>query len=235
MIYTNKSGYPSSVNDTMDSAVRISIIQLSNDGEVPLLSNYEKNGLLVRCPEDAPANNPKNCTRDQLIMLIAAFSHVDNRPVCKRVLLSTIKRLLFAQNTERDKPGSTKYPWPHSFWKDSEPNTVREYKYFDCADIMGPQHVGGLIIAARYYLLYPLLPICVLFVLIELLFPSKDLDKEQNQLIALASIYGKWAIRLYVNRNKVYEVQLARYWKARNEFEYAYMLNMYINRRLCTK
>lgn len=229
MIYISAENYPMSGNDLMDSAVRISILNFYK--KQPLLNTYENNGILVRCPVGYPSDNPKNCSRDQILMLVAAYHHNNETSICRLIFKACAKRFFFAQNTERDIPGSTKYPWPHSFWKDSVPDTVRESRVFDSADPLLPHHIGGLIISTKLYILYPFLLLSLPFLLIELLFPSKDLDKEQNQLIALCSVYGDWALKLYKLRNPNYIKQLNRYWGLRNEIEYANILIDFVERK----
>jgi hypothetical protein len=228
MIYKNENGYPTDgfSHDTMDSAVRISI--LSFMAKQPLLNSYYNpdTKLVVRCPEQAPANNPLNCSRDQMLMLIAAFNFNKSQGICKGILWATIKRFGFAQNIERDVPGSTKHPYPHVFLND---HNIIERREFDYADPFLPHHLGALIIAARAYILYPFLIFSWLFLLLEILTQPKALDKEQNQLIAMCTVYGKTAMRLYVKHNEYWMSQNRFYWGQRNEDEYADIIEMIVH------
>jgi len=245
MIYLDAYGYPTDgfSKDHMDSAVRISILNFKDEARI--LELYESEGLLFRSPVGYPASNPKNCSRDQLIMLIAAFNHSGMKEAAQRVFWSRLKNFFFCQNTERDKAGSVKYPFPHSFYKDSNPSALTfpfwkgkvpaipvyvgegypvEEKNFDGPDILLPHHVFAIILAGKMWYFYPFFILALPFLLAHLLSPSKDMDTEQNQMIALASVYGKWALRLYRKMNKIWLLQLYKYWDSRNESKYAKIL-----------
>jgi hypothetical protein len=246
MIYLDDYGYPTDgfSKDHMDSAVRISILNFDKSEE-SLLRNYENKGLLFRSPVGYPASNPKNFSRDQLIMLIAAFNYSGMKEVARRVFWSRLSNVFFCQNTERDKNGSTKYPFPHSFYKDSNPSALTfpfwkgkvptipvyvgegypiEEKSFDGPDILLPHHVFAIILAGKMWYFYPFFILALPFLLVQLMFPSKEINTEQNQTIALASVYGKWALKLYKKMNKMWLLQLYKYWDSRNESEYAKIL-----------
>lgn len=90
-------------------------------------------GQFVRNPNQVPWNNPKNVSRDQLTPIICAL-HIDNQGGMMGGLFTwELRGKFFAPNTERDYPGSTKYPYPHTFIND---RGVKETRNFDSPDIM---------------------------------------------------------------------------------------------------
>ena len=220
MIYLNRNGYPMSVDDTMDSAVRYSIMVLSGE-DSSLLKTYEKDGIVVRCPEGPPSNNPKNCTWDQLSMLIAAFYKVGDIAALRRIFWACAKRGFFMQNFERDVSGSTKYPWPHSFWKDSIEGTVIERKNFDFADPITPDRLIVLVKAARIYWMYWIFPIAYPMHLLKV---SAKKEGEFNQIIAECYVMGTLN-KLDLQWNK----HNWSYWHVRGEVEYATKVERIVN------
>lgn len=60
-----------------------------------------------------PWNNKKNFTRDQLSPVVAICAVYGYQKECREIFWKTFKRLFFAQNIERDAPGTVKYPFPH--------------------------------------------------------------------------------------------------------------------------
>lgn len=242
MIYRNKNGYPASVDDTMDSAVRISILNLADDcsfEDKVRLSNYERNGMLMRCPEGSPADNVNNSTLDQARMLIMIFYVRGYRDKLRRIWWAYFKRGFFGQNIERDKPGSKKYPWPHWFYKDSEPTSTTwsfydkggpsqtlnsiEYKSFDWRDPSGPDFWWVLTFAAKMYWFYP---VAIIGYPLHLLRLKRKREGEFNQTIADCIVLGTCK-----KLHKAWNPENFDYWAKRNEIEYAQIMQKAVRAR----
>lgn len=211
MIFLDNWGFPvDETGDGGDSARAMGILKLFA-GHTPDLGkvlNYARGaGELVRHPTQVPWNNPKNFTRDQLMCLAPAMSVTS---FAKRILLATLKRGGFAQNFERDWPGTTKYPWPHK--------VDGKWRLFDFADPIMPHHLGHLAACAGYRKLsmlgWPLLAL-------SCIFNSTSIDNEQNQLQCMIKIVGPWAIKLYKKYNTNWVIQTKYYWDRRNQSEIA--------------
>lgn len=219
MIYRHRGYLSDSTYDLMDSAMRAGIKTVfSNEPEY--VENYEDNGILVRGPNQYPASNSRNFTRDQLIPLVAAFHFTGNHAIARRVFYSHMRRAFFCQNFERDIEGSTKYPWPHKITV-GDPKDVGTWRAFDFADPLMPHHIFMLAIAGRVYWAYAIMPIAFIFLALSILFVSRDIDEEQNQMLCLLKVYGEPWISFYKIMNPTWAEQTDRYWYKRGEFEYA--------------
>jgi len=118
---------------------------LNNPAPWPLSSRQEclltylnltdDNGDLRRHKSQVPWNNPKNCSRDQMLPMFTALALNGYKKDLFEQLFNLIYRLGFYQNIERDYRGSRKYPYPHQFIND---RGVREKRYFDFADPAQP-------------------------------------------------------------------------------------------------
>ena len=130
MIFRSDEGYLCDrTKDQMDSAVRASIITLfAYVGNQERIETYVKNGLMMRSPAQPKASNPWNCTRDQMIPLFAALHKINRQDLAKEVFKKVLKRFCFAQNIERDWPGSLKFPWPQVV---TENGVNYEFRYFN--------------------------------------------------------------------------------------------------------
>ena len=128
----------------------------------------------------------------------------------KDLFYSHAKRLFFCQNTH-DQQGNKK-PW------------------YKSRDPLHPGHIGFMIQAAQIYWLYPLLPICWLFVLLELLVNVYVTpDRESNQTIALLAISGPAFLKLYTKLHKDWRKPIIEYWSGwRDQKEIANALIYYI-------
>ena len=136
--------------------------------------------------------------------------------------------LMFAQNFQRDKPGTWKKPWPSYFINDRGQN---DFAYFDFADPLLPNDWWCFIRGGHVFWLYPLYPICLVFMVIAI-FGSRS-HQEQNQIICELSFYPDWLFIFYLkyggwksNRNN-YE-----YWSSRGEIEYSDAISEYVKDRL---
>jgi hypothetical protein len=77
-----------------------------------LLPRFENgHGLMVRHPTQPPWNNPKNCTRDQLIAFTSGCWRANRLDINQRLLDATIARFpqFTAQDTEETCPGTDKH------------------------------------------------------------------------------------------------------------------------------
>lgn len=216
MIYTDYLGYPTDrTGDGGDSAVRNGVFHLVGSNLAMDFEAYHQgNGNLSRHPTQLPWNNPKNFTRDQLMMAIPGLS----QSLARKVLLGVVKRFGFAQNFERDEPGTTKYPWPHK--------VDDEWRAFDFADPLLPNHWGALIIQSKLYFLYPLLLLSYIFHLITLYTHAKGSHHEENQMIAESYVYG--TLKLYTKWKPHWVHVSEEYWRRRNEVEYHFLLVNFI-------
>ena len=152
-----------------------------------LLPDLEKDGLLTRHPE----YNPNSFTRDQLLPVIAGLYVSSQTSVAKRVFWSHAKRGFFCQNSH-DIYGNKKGPFQR--------------------DILNPAHIGALAIAARIYPLYLLAPIAWVFLFFDIVWHSVYSYREQNQIISLVRVYGKFWTKLYTKINKKWVGGTNSYW-----------------------
>jgi hypothetical protein len=242
MLVIDQNGIPTDFysKDYMDSAVRASILRICDSNDAPNLLRYVlPNGEFVRGPATSKALNYKNFSRDQMLVLVAGLSKtLEGRKAIRKNLWNRIKSFCFAQNTERDEVGSTKYQKMHYFYKDSIPNAATvfnkqdlvytnytiESKSFDCADILMPQHLWHMIKAGRCYPLYIFAIFGIPCYLLDLLVHSYTKGFEENQHMAMAYVQGSWAVNLYKYINKKWLSTSLNYWLERNEVEYHNML-----------
>lgn len=239
MIKLDQDGIPTDVisQDYMDSAVRAGILKITNHDKAPYLKYYVlNNGEFIRGPKTSKATNPKNFTRDQMLCLVAGLStNAEYHEDIRTNLYNRIKSFFFAQNTERDEPGSTKYQKTHYFYKDSIPDTttvfdqadikpdigIVRHKSFDGPDILMPQHIWHMIKASKTYWLYHFSLIGIPCYLLDLVVHSLSSSKfEENQHICMAYVQGKWAMKLYKVLNRNWKQVSMKYWLDRNEIEY---------------
>ncbi len=190
--------------DGGDSASREAILALSGSMIDSLtLHRFEigTSGLLVRHPTQYPWNNPLNFTRDQLIPYTAAlhnngWASASHTYIAERVFNNLVVRglfpiLLFANNVERDAPGSgPKVPDP-----------------------LDPAHCLHLAMVSRkkwaILLAYPLgLPWFLLSLLVNRFTP----EAEQNALIAMVLTHGTWAVKLYKWSMPDWKDRVLQYW-----------------------
>jgi hypothetical protein len=166
MIYTDQNGYPvDQTYDGGDSAVRNSILWACGNHKRKGLWTYLNEGFPVRYPVVPPHNNPKNMTRDNLLMLMAAEALMRASPYafyCKMILYRLLKRLCFCFNSERDYPGTTKYPWPHKM-TGGDLKDEGKWRMFDAPDFMFPNHMWVVMCAARVSWRWAFYPICLAF------------------------------------------------------------------------
>ena len=222
MIFHDEHGFlVDETSDGGDSAMRTGMLALFRIERAPLLHYYEHEGQCVRHPLDKPWNNPKNFTRDQLIPLTAGFYADGMITQARRVFWAHAQRGFFCQNFERDYPGSTKRPYPHTFTNDKGQN---ESRIFDFADPLMPDHIWHLIKCAKLYPLYWFAVIGIPFFVLSMFFHSLSAHREHNQIIAMAKVQGRWAELLFRVMTHNWREDLRQYWGPRNEIEYAEMI-----------
>lgn len=229
MVFTDADGFPiNSTKDGMDSSMRMGIMILTGMNYACVPRAYEISpGLLTRHPKHFPSNNPYNFTRDQLLPLIAGFNYLGNNRIIGRVLFKTLKRGCFAQNFERDIPGTRKYPWPHYFTND---RGVQEFSWGDFADPIFPSAIGAMILGSKAWSFYWMLPVCYLFHILSIL--GSISHGEVNQIISECSFYGKWSFKLFAKVNPDWKKRNHEYWYNRNEGEYADSIEKYVEGKL---
>ena len=224
-----KDGLPvDQTGDGGDSAMRVGMLALFRAISSKSLLRYEvptKSGLLMRHPVQKPWDNPWNFTRDQLVPFMAgcwSMNTPETKKLARRVLWSHIGRFLFCQNFERDYPGSTKYPWKHTFINDKGQVETRKFDFAD--HLWGPTHFLHLILASRAWYLYWLNWIGYRRLPIVIAIHAKSAHKEHNQIIAQVKVAGPIFVRLFKKLVVTWEADLREYWGSRNQIEYAEMI-----------
>ncbi|MBC7371257.1 MAG: hypothetical protein H7326_06820 [Bdellovibrionaceae bacterium] len=213
MLLRDQKGYllDNHAGDGGDSANRAGLSELFGLAAEPL-ADYEigLTGKLVRHPSQFPWNNPKNFTRDQLIPFAAGLWQSHQTALARRIFWSRARRLFFSQSTERDIPGSKKFPWPHQFINDGGQLETRR---FDFADPLMPDAIWHLILCARLKPLYWFgligAPWLFLSVVGHCLLSKSD---DEGQIIAQAVVGGRGFIKLYKKLKPDWQDSLERYW-----------------------
>lgn len=245
MMYYDQNNFP--MDQTMnggDSCVRAGLLAmvLPYYKTKERLYKYEVSpGMFVRHPLEKTSNNPLNFTRDQMMCLLGGIKATGAHDLARRMFWTRLKSFCFAQNTERDVPGSKKSILPHSFWSESVPTPKNfayksihdvvvggrivykaEHKLGDGPDPLMPNHMGAIILAGKMWYLYWILPICYFFHLINIVLHARSSHYEENQQIAECYIYGTREILKILKPHWFYVSQ--KYWQDRNEIEYHGML-----------
>jgi hypothetical protein len=210
-IVTSSEPYIPGEGDGGDSCHFMGLyVQATKDMSYPVLHYLDANYEGRRHPTQTPWTNVNNFSRDQLMPLVGALNATGRHKSARRLLLGYLKRgLFFAQNSERDYVGSRKYPFPHYYYKDSkksdgsvDPTTAKwkntlkpdptiVYSRFDSRDILLPDRVGAMIVAARFYPLYFLLPISYLFAIITIVLRRYNPeDNDQGAVVSTMNVLG---------------------------------------------
>lgn len=197
--------------DGGDSANRAGLLALFGyEEDLPEYEAFYKTGVLVRHPRQYPWNNPKNFSRDQLIPFVAGLKTQGNIKLARRVFWSRAKCFFFAQNTERDVPGSTKYPYPHTFVNYEGQTETRK---FDFADPLLPDAIWHLILCAELYPLYFFgligYPMLILAIISHCKLNKSD---DEGQIISQCVVAGKPFVALYKWLKPDWKEALDRYW-----------------------
>lgn len=185
--------------------------------------NY--NGICVRHPIQVPWNNPNNFSRDQLIPLIYGLSKdISKIGTIRNIFWASAKRFFFAQNFERDYPGTKKYPWPHKM-QGGDMAENGKWRMFDFADPLFPDTILHMIICGKLYYLYWFyligLPWFIASLYVHCNFYKGD---DEGQTISLCAAHGSWALRLYRKWRIDYRDRLWQYWTVRRDQQELYEL-----------
>lgn len=205
--------------DGGDSANRGGLLALAGGFE-NLDAYVDQDGWCVRHPYQYPWNNKYNFSRDQLIPFTAGLWKQEKHKTVRKIFWAHARRLFFAQNFQRDFPGSWKFPWPHSFTNDKGENETRS---FDFADPLLPDSIWHLICCGRIYALYWFgiigIPWFVLSLWVYCRFNDSD---DEGQIISQCRVQGQWAVDLYYSWRSGLYVKLSRYWVWRRNQEEIY-------------
>ena len=190
-------------SDKMDSARLAGIMALVDHPLAPNLTAYVVGDMGVRHPQEVPANNPLNFTRDQLMCLVAGLAKQGHIEACKALYEAAKSRHYFAQNSEADYPGTTK-KFPNG----------RDYLSFSNRMILSicAGNKGNLIGYS--------------WLLMDIVFNAIFTPtRESNQLIAQLLVAGPKWIKLYKLITPKWRQAITDYWCTwRQEPELAKML-----------
>ena len=210
MIFKNEYPRENGSTDFMDSARLSGLLCVFHPSPLNwFLTDYvSHDGICLRCPEGSAAEtNPNNFSRDQMIPLISGLYAKEYTDRIWSIFYAHAKRAFFCQNIDRDLPGSTKYPWPHSYIDD---RGEKVFKVFDYRDLLLPHDIAMLIVAARIYWLYIFIPIGWVSLLLALAFNYFSKDAEQNQIICICKVLG--FVRLYKWMTPDWKERTHKYW-----------------------
>jgi hypothetical protein len=176
--------------DGGDSAHRTGFVAfLNSQVDKDLLPRFESNGIMVRHPSQAPWNNWKNCSRDQLIGYAAGCWRAGRNDINKRLLSAHLARSTppTCQNTE-ETDGTTKIP-----------------------DFLGPHDIMFLRICAGDNAAYTDTPFGQTTLQAAIDFAGlQDTTVDQNNLILHTIICGR--LKLLVTMMPQYEDSIRYYW-----------------------
>ena len=178
--------------DGGDSAHRTGVIAFCNSKkDQGLLNVFEKEGKMVRHPQQIPWNNWKNCSRDQLFGYIAGCWRSQQLEIVERLYEQHKHRFppFTCQNTEADYEGTTKFP------PIGDPMGPHDIMYFKICKGEANAHQN-------------LLGQFILQISIEI--SSKDITVEKNQLLLQSIVCGK--LNSFVKVHSNYKEALKDYW-----------------------
>jgi hypothetical protein len=199
------------VADGGDSAQKTGIAAFCNSSkDKALLPLFESGGIMVRHPSQFPWNNWKNCSRDQLMAYVGGCWRGGQYGIVSRLLVKHAERLFTCQNTEADKPGTTKNP--------------------PIGDPLAPHDVMTLRVGAGDGVGYlDLLGQLWLQLAIETADPDPQFEK--NNLLVESIICGR--LDLYVSVHPNYRENVRSYWSGwRNQGQIGEALIAVIDKEL---
>lgn len=185
--------------DGGDSAHFTGLYVMSTGNHVGM-HKFVKLGFGRRHPEQYPWTNVRNFSRDQLMPLLAGLHTEKKSVIAKQVFKQHAKRLFFAQNFERDEPGTTKYPWPHK--------VKGKWRILDFADPLAPHHIYAMAKAANINLPW-LYPIAVITLILELLTFKYGDNNDQGAIISTAYLMNR--LDLFKKYNPNWKAKLENY------------------------
>lgn len=148
-------------------------------------------GLMTRHPTQAPWNNPKNCSRDQLLGYISGCWRWGYTDLVNNLLEAHANRMppFTCQNTERDYPGSTKTP--------------------PLGDLLAPHEIMYFRICSGDFSASLDLPAQLSLYLAIMTTPT-SVDAELNQLLLMSTVCGQ--LDIFVQQHPNYREALHNYW-----------------------
>lgn len=178
--------------DGGDSAHRTGVAAFCNSAfDGSLLPLFESTGVMTRHPTQAPWNNWKNCTRDQLTGYVAGCWRANCSAINRRLYQAHKNRVppFTCQNTENDAPGTTKIP--------------------PIGDLLSPADIMFLRIAAGDDAAFrDVLAQFSLHVAIEV--ADRDVKIDKTNLMLESIVCGR--LNLFVQVHSNYEDCLRYYW-----------------------
>jgi hypothetical protein len=190
--------------DGGDSARATGMMAMTGStGDQALLEQFEvEQGHLCRHPYQNIYCNVNNFTRDQLVQFFGGLGKAIQQnttgyrsiELARRVFWAHARRGFFCQNTHDLK--DNKKTW----WKSRDPLPL--------------SNIGQMIIVAKIYWLYWLLPVCFMWLLLDIVFASffQNSKDENNQIVALCDVYGKYTLKLYCSLDRKWQDKLIEYW-----------------------
>lgn len=220
MIYRDHNGYLcTDSGDQGDGSLRVGILGLFSKMEIPIL-DYVKDGWIVRSPIQEPWRNKLNMSRDNTIPFVGGLWARGFHKEAAQVFWRTVSRGCFAANSERDFPGTTKYPWPHKM-EGGDPVDNGKWRMFDYADPILPHQLFYMALCGKVWQMYWLAIIAYPLMFLSILFNSRKINSEQNQIICMAKVYGLPWPWLYKYFNPNWVDQTKYYWESRGEKEFS--------------
>ena len=225
MIFKDDQGYlVNQTLDGMDSAFRAGIMATFNfdiNNNYKIKDYVDGKGICRRHPHHFPSNNPGNFSKDQLIPLMSGLYTYKEYETNRLIFKATAKRLFFAQNFERDEPGTKKHPYPE--WiRSGDPQDIGDLRLFDFADpLLFPHYLWFFARCSKLKSLELIFaPIGFLFILASIIMAIlQDPKKEINQLVCMVKVLGLGKMLNLIHPDWMGSV--GRYWFNRNELEYA--------------
>lgn len=159
-------------------------------------------------------DDPKSFTRDQLLPLMAGLWMILREDLNKELFWSHASRLFLCQNTH-DQHGNEK-PW----YKGRDPLFIH--------------HIGFMVVASKLWYLYWMLPAAWIVLLVEIFLNAYVTPyREQNQLIAMLSVYGKPWLKLYTALHPDWKFAMNEYWSGwRDQKEVGERIIKYVESRV---
>lgn len=184
-----------------------------------------KDGYGVRHPTMTPWSNKNNFTRDQLLLLFQGLAKMGDTKRCKQLFWTHAKRLFWCQNIERDYPGTRKSLFPQYYKKGQRFDDITIIKKDgwvfrpNFRDPLFANHIYLMSKSCGYnFFCFLLSPFAFPLLFLSLVFNSRKLNAEQNQLQGMVEGYGPFWVRLYVKFNPMWEAQTYFYWAKERNF-----------------
>ncbi len=179
-------------------------------------------GECVRNPYQFPWDNKNNFTPDQMKPLVAGLKTQEKYDVVRKIFWSRARCLFFCQDSERDFPGSTKYPWPHKFLNDKG---QVERRSFDFRTPLFPDSIFHIILCGRIWWLYWFGIIGYPWLFVSLIVHCTfNTDDDDWALVSQCKVAGRGWIWLYKKARIVWQYKLYNRWVNKRNMVEMYML-----------